>query len=170
MKLYPTDRSEDLNSRWKRFIFNIFPSYRRTGARIKFISSDFYEMHLSLKLKLSTRNYVGSVFGGSIFGALDPLYMVQLIYLLRNDYIVWDKSGTIRFFRPIKGKVKARFLITDELLDEIKTKIASDSEMEIDLPAHFEDENGVKYAELVKTLYIADKQHYKEKRKRKAAK
>jgi len=43
-------------------------------------------------------------FGGSIYGALDPIYMVQLINILGGKYVVWDKAATIKFIRPIKKR------------------------------------------------------------------
>ncbi|NNG27826.1 MAG: hypothetical protein HKM87_09895 [Ignavibacteriaceae bacterium] len=55
-----------------------------------FISVDLKEVYVKLGLKWITRNYVGSVFGGSIYEALDPIYMVQLLNILENKYVVWD--------------------------------------------------------------------------------
>jgi hypothetical protein len=163
MKKYETNRRENLNSFIKRFLFNIFPAYRRTGARICFISDDLKEVHVKLGLKWTTRNYVGSVFGGSIYGALDPIYMVQLINILGNKYVVWDKSASIKFIRPIKHVVCARFLISDNLLAEIKNEIKLNNEMEIELSAQFSDANGITYAKVIKKLYIADREYYQQK-------
>jgi hypothetical protein len=164
MKKFETNRRENLNSFIKRFLFNIFPAYRRTGARICFISDDLKEVHVKLGLKWTTRNYVGSVFGGSVYGALDPIYMVQLINILENKYVVWDKSATIKFIRPIKHVVFARFLISDNLLAEIKNEIELNKEMEIELSAQFSDANEITYAKVIKKLYIPDKEYYKQKK------
>ena len=164
MKKFKTNRKENLNTFIKRFLFNIFPAYRRTGARICFISDDLKEVHVKLGLKWTTKNYVGSVFGGSIYGALDPIYMVQLINILGNKYVVWDKSATIKFIRPIKHVVFARFLISDNLLTEIKNEIELNNEMEIELSAQFSDANEITYAKVIKKLYIADREYYKRKK------
>lgn len=166
MKLFETDKKESAHTRLQKIYFNIFPAYRSTGARVKFISSDFKEIHIRLKLFWRTRNYVGTVFGGSIFGALDPMYMIQLIRLLGDEYVVWDSKAKVDFKKPISKPVRARFQITDQLLDEIKKTVAKEKEMELWLPAQFEDENGKVYATLDKLLYIADKTHYKQKKKR----
>jgi len=168
MKRFETNKSGNLNSSIKRFLFNIFPAYRRTGARICFISADLKEVHVKLGLKWSTRNYVGSVFGGSIYGALDPIYMVQLINILGNKYVVWDKSATINFIRPIKHVVFARFLISENLLTEIKKEIKLNKEMEIELSTHFSDANDITYAKVIKKLYIADKEYFKQKKQQSA--
>ncbi|MES2284258.1 MAG: DUF4442 domain-containing protein [Bacteroidota bacterium] len=159
--LFITDRKENFKSIVNRIGFNFFPAYRRTGGRIYFLSADWRDIHISLGLTWKTKNYVGSVFGGSIYGALDPIYMIQLINILGKEYVVWDKAASIKFLKPIKKKVFARFLISDEILSEIRSKVESDKRYSIDLVTDFQDENGVKYAEVTKTLYIADKEYYK---------
>jgi acyl-coenzyme A thioesterase PaaI-like protein len=166
MKKFDTNKKQNLNSLLKKFLFNIFPAYRRTGARICFISEDLKEVHVKLRLKWSTRNYVGSVFGGSIYSALDPIYMVQLINILGKKYVVWDKSSTIKFIRPIKQMVIARFLISDDLIAGIKNEIELNKEMEIELSAKFIDENSKSYADVIQKLYIAEKDFYKQKKLR----
>ena len=160
--IFETDKTENNKSRYRRFTLNLFPAYRCTGAKIKFISSDFREVHIKLGLNFFTRNYVGTVFGGSIFGALDPVYMVQLINILGKDYIVWDKSAEIRFLKPIKQKVYARFLITNEILDEIKNKVREQKSIDYELSAYFVDDKGKKYAEVKKLLFISNKRFSRE--------
>ncbi len=164
MKRFETNKKENLKFKIKRFLFNFFPAYRRTGARICFISDDWKEMHIKLGLKWTTRNYVGSVFGGSIYGALDPIYMVQLINILGNKYVVWDKVATVKFIRPIKQTVFAKFLIPEDLITEIKKEIELNKEMEIELSVQFNDGNEITYAEVIQKLYIADKEYYKQKK------
>lgn len=161
--LFSKDRKENFKSTIYRIGFNFFPAYRRTGGRIYFLSADWRDIHISLGLTWKTKNYVGSVFGGSIYGALDPIYMIQLINILGKDYVVWDKAASIKFLKPIKKKVFARFLISDEILSEIKSKVESDKKCTVDLVTDFQDENGIKYAEVTKTLYIADKEYYKKR-------
>lgn len=158
--IFNTDRKESIKSILKRIGFNFFPAYRRTGARIFFISDDFREVHIKLSLSWKTRNYVGSVFGGCIYGALDPIYMVQLINLLGSNYVVWDKSAAVRFIKPVKRTVYSRFLITDEILEKIIAAVESRKKCEMDFVSRFEDEEGTVYAEVTKTLYIVDKEYY----------
>ncbi|MES2139076.1 MAG: DUF4442 domain-containing protein [Bacteroidota bacterium] len=158
---FGTDRKESCRSIANRIGFNFFPAYRRTGGRIYFLSADWKDIQISLDLTWKTKNYVGSVFGGSIYGALDPIYMIQLINILGKEYVVWDQAATIKFLKPIKKKVFARFLITEELLSEIRSKVERDKKCSIDLVTDFQDESGIKYAEVTKTLYIADKEYYK---------
>lgn len=165
MKCFQTKRKESYYTRVYRLGFNLFPAYHCSGGKVQFIAGDWKEIHVSVKLKLKTRNYVGTVFGGSSFGALDPMYMIMLIKVLGPGYVVWDKAATVKFIRPISKKVCARFVVSDELIGKIKETVAQKKEMTITLPVWFEDKAGKKYVEMDKTVYIADKAFYKEKRK-----
>lgn len=162
MKLFQTDKRENRKTRIKRLYFNFFPAYRGTGARVAFISSDYTEIHIRLRLYWRTKNYVGTVFGGSIFGALDPIYMVQLINILGKDYVVWDKEAKVKFLKPVDKTVFAKFLITEDLLEEIKKEISLNKKMHIKLPVSFVDKQGIAYATVEKLLFIADKDYYKQ--------
>ncbi|HEX7831004.1 MAG TPA: DUF4442 domain-containing protein, partial [Thermoanaerobaculia bacterium] len=63
---------EDFASRLMRWKFNIFPAYRGTGGRVKYIAADFREVRVALPLSFRTRNAVGTIFGGSMYAAVDP--------------------------------------------------------------------------------------------------
>lgn len=160
-----TSRKESRKSKSKRLLFNWFPAYRRTGGRIIFCSEDWKEVQVRLRLNFFTRNYVGSVFGGSIYGAMDPIYMIQLIRILGKEYVVWDKSAQIRFIRPIRKTVYARFEIREEELLRIREEVARNGKCTIDFTTAFQDETGVIYAEVIKTIYIAGKAFYNAGRK-----
>jgi len=170
VKLFKTEKRESRETRIKRLYFNFFPAYRGTGARVTFISADYSEIHVRLRLYWRTKNYVGTVFGGSIFGALDPMYMIQLINLLGKDYVVWDKEATVKFLKPINKTVFARFLITEDLLEEIRQEVSLNRKMHIRLPVSFVDDKDTIYATVDKLLYISDKEYYDRQRQAKTRK
>jgi len=161
MSQFKTDKKEDIKSKLKRLSFNLFPAIRGTGVWVSFISNDYREIHIRLPLSWRTRNYVGTIFGGSIYASTDPFYMLQLMQLLGNKYVVWDKSAHIKFKKPINKTVYARFLITDEILNEIKENVKIKGAYTIDLPVRLQDKESTIYAEIIKTIYIADKNYYK---------
>ncbi len=146
-----------------RWVFNYWPCIWCSGGKVQFISGDFREVHVSLKLNIRTRNRVATVFGGSIYSSIDPYYMLMLMEILGKDYVVWDKAASVKFVRPITKRVKCRFLITEEKVAEIKHQIEMKGEYIFDLPLHFEDEAGKVYATFTKTIYTADKEFYKKK-------
>lgn len=154
---------ESWKTRFFRYFMNWHPTYSGTGAKVRFVSSDFREIRIELPLSWRTRNYVGSIFGGSIYAAADPVYMLQLIKILGPDYVVWDKAARLRFLRPGRASLFAQFSISQELLDSIKERIAREKEADFDLLVEWRDKEGKLHALVDKTLYIAQKEHYKAK-------
>lgn len=146
--------------------FNLSPMYRRSTGRIISTSEDLLTVKIILPLSYKNKNYVNSIFGGSMFSAVDPIPMVQLINLLGDDYVVWDKSAEISFKRPAKENLYAVFTYTSEELEHIKTQIAQENEIEIVKTTLLTDKNQTAtYCEVRKTIYVADKTYFKEKRK-----
>lgn len=137
-----------------RWGFNLFPAYRGTGARVTYMSGDWREVRVKLPLNWLTRNYVGTIFGGSLYGAVDPHYMIMLIKILGPDYIVWDKVATIRFKKPGRGTLYARFVIPEEEIQTIRRLLETEHSIDRVYRADLADENGVVHAEIEKTIYI----------------
>jgi hypothetical protein len=145
---------ESWPSRLLRWKFNLVPAYRGTGARVTYIAADFREVRIRLPLSWRTRNVVGTIFGGSLYGAVDPIYMIMLIKLLGAKYVVWDKTATIRFRKPGRSTLHATFLIDDAELDAIRE--ATEAGHSVDRTYHVDlvDEAGVVHAEVEKVIYV----------------
>lgn len=151
-----------------KYGFNLSPMYRRSTGRVVHVSEDLLNITIKLPITYKNRNYVNSIFGGSMFSAVDPIPMVQLINLLGADFVVWDKSAEVFFKRPAKENLYACFTYTPEELDEIKNHIASNNEMEILKTTSLTNKNQtIVYCQVKKTIYIADKTYFKKKRRKK---
>lgn len=140
-----------------RKIINIYGPYFGAGVKATYISKDFREARVSLPLRWYNRNYVGVHFGGSLYSMIDPFYMLLLMNTLGKDYIVWDQSAEIQFVKPGTGTVSARFIVTDEMLAEIKLKTANGNKFLPTYPVTIIDEQGEIVAKANKTLYIRRK-------------
>mgnify|MGYP003990368101 CR=1 FL=1 len=148
-----------------KYGFNLSPMYRRSTGRIYEVSDDLISVKVRIKLTYKNSNYVGSIFGGSLFSATDPIFMIQLINILDNNYVVWDKAATIQFKRPAKETCYVDFIFTKEEIIQIKNDVAEKKEIDLikNIKLTNKDKNIV-FAEVSKVIYIADKQYYKEKR------
>ena len=137
-----------------RTVFNVWPCYWGTGARITFISRDWREAVVRLKLNWRTRNYVGTIFGGSIYGAVDPIYMLMLINILGPGYVVWDKAASIRFRKPGRGTLEARFRVSEDEIAAIRELAAREKSVDRVYTVELKDREGVVCASIEKTVYI----------------
>jgi hypothetical protein len=148
---------ESFATKIDRLKFNFFPAYRGSGARVVYISDDYREMRVKIPLNWRTRNYVGTIYGGSMYAGIDPIYMLMLIKNLGRGYVVWDKAAKIRFKRPGKETLFAEFRLMQAELDEIKAILETQRAVDRIYTVKLADKNGKVHAIIEKTLYIAKK-------------
>ena len=140
-----------------RRALNIWPPFLFSGISILEISKDFRHAKVRLKKKTLTSNYVGTLFGGSLFAMTDPFYMVMIINNLGKNYIVWDKRSEIEYVSPGMETVFAEFHIWDEELDEIKREVASAGKYLKWFEVDIKSADGTVVAIVKKQIYIRKK-------------
>lgn len=149
---------ESWPTRLRRWAFNWFPAYRGTGARITFIASDYSEIRIRIPLNWRTRNYVGTIFGGSMFAATDPMYMIMLIHMLGPGYVVWDKSGAIRFLKPGRETLYATFHLDREEVEAIRAAVDANGRIEREFTMDLVNASGEVHASATKLISIRKNQ------------
>lgn len=145
---------ESLRSRLRRWGFNLFPAFRGSGAWLTYLADDFREIRLRLPLSWRTRNYVGTVFGGSMYAAVDPIYMVMLIHLLGSEYEVWDRSASIRFRRPARETLYATFAVPETETRAIREALRSARSTDRRYRVELRSGSGVVHAEIEKVVHV----------------
>src|SRR5262249_15348609 len=148
---------ESWETRLTRWGFCLIPCYVGTGGRVTYIASDWREMRVEVPLNPWTRNSVGTIFGGSMFGATDPMFMFMLMKVLGSDYIVWDKAGSIRFKKPGRSTLYGTFVVTEEDLKEIHAALADQPKMERTFHTHLVDKNGEVHASIERLIHVRRK-------------
>ena len=148
-------QGESFATRVARWGFNLFPAYCATGGRITFIRHDWSEVRLRIGLSWRTRNYVGTIFGGSMYAAVDPVYMLMLIKMLGPDYVVWDKAANIRFRKPGRTTLYATCSIASSVVAEIRTELRQKPKLDRIFIIDLVDVDGSVHATVEKTIYIS---------------
>ncbi|MGH9570126.1 MAG: DUF4442 domain-containing protein [Candidatus Angelobacter sp.] len=138
-----------------------YPPYLGAGVRVTHVADDFGSIEVEMPLRFYNRNYVGTHFGGSLYSMCDPFFMLMLMNILGPGYIVWDKAATIRFKRPGKGLVKARFEIPAEMVREIRAAADANGKVEPQFQVQITDSEGNVVAEVDKLLYVRRKDRMK---------
>lgn len=146
-----------MNHRMFKLLLNLYPPYWGTGIVVKKVARDFTEIVVQMKMRFYNRNYVNTHFGGSLYAMTDPFYMLMLIQILGNEYIVWDKAATIEFIRPGKGTVTAAFNVDRNTISTILRNTSEGQKYICDLTVDVKDEQQEIVSRIVKTLYIRKK-------------
>jgi acyl-coenzyme A thioesterase PaaI-like protein len=146
---------ESLRTRLFRWAFNLWPCFRGTGARVAYIAADWSEIRVRLPLSWRTRNYVGTIFGGSLYAGVDPFYMLMLIHRLGPEFVVWDKAASIRFRKPGRSTLSATFRVDEAEVAEIRRLLREQPKVDRTYAVDLRDADGVIHAEIQKVVHIS---------------
>ncbi len=134
---------------------NFYPPFLGASIRVKLV--DPMKFEISMPLNMSNKNYVGTQFGGSLYAMTDPFYMLILMNKLGKDYLVWDKSASIYFRSPGRGRVSAFFEIDDQKVEEIKKEVENRGKTEPVFKVNVLNDEGKVVAQVEKVLWVAKK-------------
>ena len=142
-----------------RLLFNLYPPLLGAGIRVTRIQPDWKELDVEMRLRWWNANYVGTHYGGSLYSLADPFLMVMFIEILGQDYVVWDKAASIRFRRPGRGTVCAKFRIGEEQVAEIRTALENENKIEREFIVGVKDQDGELIAEVKKLLHFRKREN-----------
>jgi hypothetical protein len=146
-----------LSPRTLRILMNIWPPFVGAGIRVRDIAPDFRSVTVDMKLRLYNRNYIGAHFGGSLYAMTDPFLMLMLVHALGEEYRVWDKSGSIDYIAPGRGRVCARFDLHDDDLIQIRRMTESGDKHLHLFGVDVKDNEGMVVARVEKIIYVRRK-------------
>jgi len=143
-----------LSPRLLQFLANIWPPYLGAGIRVRHVAHDYRSVTVEAPLRWYNRNFVGTQFGGSLYAMADPFFMLMLMHVLGRDYRVWDKTGSIEYLAPGRGRVWARFELTDDDLEQIRRMTAAGDKHLHLFKVDIKDDDGMVIARIEKLVYV----------------
>ncbi len=137
---------------------NLYPPFLGAGVRVVEVQPDGRRIVVEMGLRWWNRNYVGTHFGGSLYTMTDPFPMLMLLHALGPEFIVLDKSATVRFRKPARGTVRAVFELDEDRLESIRERIHGGM-LRLDelFVVPITDESGLVVAEVEKVVFIRAK-------------
>ena len=150
-------------ARMVRMGFNLHPAFRGTGGRVVHVARDLRHIRVQLPLNWKTKNIVGSLYGGSLFAITDGAHPMMLMAALGDGYIIWDKAACIRYKKPGYSTLYADFRLGNDELAEIRATLAETPELERTFEVELKDADGVVHTVVERTVYIAEKNYYRQK-------
>jgi acyl-coenzyme A thioesterase PaaI-like protein len=138
-------------------LMRFYPPFLGAGIRVKEVAEDLRTLEVELNLTALNRNYMGTHFGGSLYAMCDPFYMFMVIQALGPGFVVWDKSASIDFIKPGRGRVTARFELTEERLAEIRAEVEKNGKSHPRFEVTVRDQEGDVVARVGKILSVRPK-------------
>ncbi len=146
--------SKFLGQRNTLLAMNAYPPYVGAGIHISEVAQDLSRIVVTMSMYPWNRNFLGTHFGGSLYAMCDPFFLFQILFSLGDDYVVWDKSASVKFMKPGKGTVRAEFLMPASKIEELRSLAASGLKVEPVFQVQVKDETGDVVADVEKVLYI----------------
>ena len=123
-------------------------------------------IRIKLPLNFRTKNVYGTLFGGAMYAATDPLYAILIKVGLGPGYVVWDTAGAIRYRKPGRSTLYAQCSISEAELASIKDRLDHESSVDLDYEIELSDAHVAVHAVVQKTVYVARKDNYQLKLQR----
>lgn len=118
------------------------------------IASDWTSAQVDLRLGLLNRNFFGTAFGGSLYAMTDPFHALLMVSQLGPDYVVWDQAAQIRFVKPGRGLLSARFELPLREVARVRALADRGQKVQPQYQVQVLDRRGELVAEVEKTLYV----------------
>ena len=138
-------------------LINWWPPMLGTGITLKYISEDFSQFDVIMKMGWYNKNLVGIHYGGSLYSMCDPWYMFILTANLGKGYIVMDSDAAIRYLKPGKGTLKCTFSLSQERISEIREEINNIGKNKYTFLCEIKNSEGEVVCEVDKTVYVRKK-------------
>ncbi|PTX91215.1 DUF4442 domain-containing protein [Opitutus sp. ER46] len=146
--------AETWKSRFLRWRINWFPAYRRTGARVVYLAPDHTEMRIALPLGRATRNLNGTLYGGAIYAAVDPLHALLVSAQLGRRHQVWVRAARISFRRQGRSTLYATARVEPAEVAELRAELEETGRAERDFRLDLQDASGEVCAHCVVTVHV----------------
>jgi acyl-coenzyme A thioesterase PaaI-like protein len=137
-----------------RRLINYWPPLLFSGIRVRAISADWRYVETELRLRWWNRNAVGTMFGASLFAMTDPFYPLMLQHNLGPRYAIWTKSAQIDFIAPGRRIARARFELSAERIEEIRSATAQGKSYLPQFTTAITDLEGKLLTQVSKIVYV----------------
>ena len=126
-----------------------------TGERVVFnVFGATEESYEGVSQDPTAANYVGTLLGGSMFGAVDGVHMVMLMKLLGPGYSVLDKGSSIRFQRPGRTTLYTRITIDEQEIESLRAELARSQKLDHAFQVEWTDDAGEVHASIERTIRV----------------
>jgi hypothetical protein len=150
---------------WRVRHIGWWPPLLGAGIKVVRMDEDLRAVDAEMRLTRWNRSYRGVHFGGSLFSITDPFYVLMLAMNLGREYVVWDKSASIRYKKPGAGRVRAEFRLSEERLAEIRAAVEVEGRYDARFVVEVKDHEGGVVAEVERVVYCATKTAHEERKK-----
>ncbi|WDF69972.1 YiiD C-terminal domain-containing protein [Sphingobacterium oryzagri] len=127
---------------------------------IKRIHPDFRQIDIKVNKSLLNKNINGTIFGGTIFAAVDPIHTILLDQIFRREgitkMVTWLKSAKIEYLKPAAKSLHFSIRITEDDVQSALQEVKAAGKVVKTFEISIYDRTGLLCARSTNEIYIRD--------------
>lgn len=142
-----------------KWLMRLYPPLLLSGVWVQKIEPNFLGAQVRIRKTLLNLNANGSIFGGSLYVATDPFYVLLLHqYFTNQGYHIraWLKSGRIDYIKPIKSSLVFHFELSLEDIKRAEIQLKENGKFIETFRAIGKNAEGEIYVLMEAEVYIRD--------------
>lgn len=146
-----------VSERVLKWAMRLYPPLLFQGIWTQKFEKGFSGAHVKICRCILNRNYNRSIFGGTIYSASDPFYVVLFHQILKNkgyDVKLWLKSASIDYIKPGKCNLYFSIHLSNDNIHEALHKLDTDGKFIKTFPVKITNKEGVLHALVHNEIYI----------------
>ncbi|HEY0056662.1 MAG TPA: DUF4442 domain-containing protein [Pedobacter sp.] len=146
-----------VSARGLKWAMRCYPPFLFQGIWTQKFEKDFSSARVKIIKNIFNKNYNHSIFGGTIFSAADPFYIILFHQILtRKGYRVklWLKHSTIDFLKPGICNLYFNVNLSPEDIEEVVGKLQSHGKFIKTFRVEITNKDGGIYAVVHNEIYI----------------
>lgn len=141
-----------------KWALRFYPPFFFQQIWIKKIHTDFKQVDVKVRKSIFNINSNRSIFGGTIFAAIDPLHPLLFDQIIRRRGIkrtaVWVKSVHIEYLKPAHTSLNFSVKLDDQSIGEALQEVADHGKMVKTFEIEIYDAQGILCARSYNEVYI----------------
>lgn len=143
-----------------KWLLRVYPPFFFQRIWIKRIHPDFRQIDIKVNKSLLNKNINGTIFGGTIFAAVDPIHTLLLDQIFRREgvkkMITWLKSAKIEYLKPAARSLHFSIRITEQDIQSALTDVKVSGKVVKVFEILIYDRDGLLCARSSNEIYIRD--------------
>ncbi len=120
-------RPRRLSGRAGRWLLSLYPPFLCQRIRVTEIGPGFRRVTVRVSQSLLNRNLNGTIFGGTMYSAADPIYVLMFWQVFAHEGIAtrcWLKEASVRFLKPARGRLTLVFELGEADVSKARERLA----------------------------------------------
>lgn len=146
-----------LSEKTLTWVLRLYPPFFFQRIWIRKFHKGFTGVDIKINKSILNRNSNGTIFGGTIFAATDPIYALLFGQSIRRKGIkpiVWLKSARIQYLKPARTSLYIAVRIKPEELQEAEDMLLTKGKFVRSMPIEILDKHGNVCAIAENEVYI----------------